>query len=228
MTSTIPPAAEAALLTERYWDFLNFKRRAPVPQYIEIKPNWRELLPCETGASGRLIQNALGAAANVLDVGAGDRYYASVFEKLGLACRYASVDTDSSANMEPHDYSDFLKVSDRFDAIIMFEVIEHLPLDLGVQFLAHARSILTPGGVLLLSTPNAHHPNHVWRIEVTHVRPWPAPDLYGVLRLVGFESVDIVRQYIVTDRRRFARSITKTLYCLMELDWAHTIIAVCR
>jgi 2-polyprenyl-3-methyl-5-hydroxy-6-metoxy-1,4-benzoquinol methylase len=213
------------LLAERYWDFTAFKRSAPHPSYIEIRPNWREVLPDSIGASGRLIRGALLSAESVLDVGGGNRYYAEVFKNLGLECRYASVDTDVTTK---HDYADFLAVSSKFDAIVMFEVLEHLPLDLGIQFLAHARALLNKSGVLLVSTPNAHHPNHVWRIEVTHVRPWPAPDLYGVLKLVGFESVELVRQYCVSRRRSIVRPITKALFSLMELDYAQTILAICR
>jgi len=213
------------LLTERYWDFVAFKRTAPPPAYIEIRPDWREVLPAKVGASGQLIRRALAGAQSVLDVGGGKRYYAQVFRNLGLQCRYASVDTDQTVQ---HEYANFLDVSDKFDAIVMFEVLEHLPLDLGLEFLAHARAILNPGGVFLVSTPNAHHPNHVWRIEVTHVRPWPAADLYGALRLVGFDSVELVRQYCVTRRRRLMRPLVKTLYSVMELDHTQTILAVCR
>lgn len=216
------------LLTQRFWDFRHFKERAPIPEYIEIKPNWRELLPLEVGASGKLLRRALKDASSVLDVGGGDRYYAEVLHRLGLDSRYASVDTDASVSGASHDYNDFLAVSDRFDAILMFELIEHLPLDVGVSFLAHAKSLLNRNGVLVVSTPNAHHPNQVWRTQVTHVRPWPAEDLYGVTRLVGFESVSLTRQYQFSSRRKFIRPITKVLYRCMELDHAQTIIAVCR
>jgi SAM-dependent methyltransferase len=212
-------------LVERYWDFLGFKRQAPCPGYIEIQPNWREALPGKIGASGRLIRSALASAESVLDVGGGDRYYAHVFKNLGLKCRYASVDTDVTGK---HDYADFLAVSDKFDAMVMFEVLEHLPLEHGIEFLAHARALLNKGGVLLVSTPNAHHPNHVWRIDLTHVRPWPPADLYGILRLVGFQSIELVRQYCVSRRPGAVRLITKALYSLMELDYPQTILAICR
>jgi SAM-dependent methyltransferase len=213
-------------LADQYWQFRRFKEAAPRPRYLEIDQDWREALPRRVGASGRLMQATLAGARSVLDVGAGDRYHRQVLQNLGLTAIYKSADI--AQGEEPHEYADFLSVTDRFDAILMLELIEHLPQDVGVRFMEHACELLPPGGVLWVSTPNAHHPNSVWRSEITHVRPWPAPDLYGALRLTGYSQVTVFRQYLrgLTWRRRAIAPLTKIMHRVMDLDYAQTIIAV--
>jgi hypothetical protein len=110
----------------------------------------------------------------------------------------------------------------------MFELLEHLPLEVGLGFIAHAYQCLSPGGVLIISTPNAHHANHVWRVELTHVRPWPGPDLYAVLQLSGFSKVEILRQYSRTAHRRIVAPFTRVLARIMEIDHAQTTLATRR
>ena len=216
-----------ANFTEDYWRFLAYKHKYRGPAgYIEIDPGWRESLPTSAGQSGALLRRELSRAASILDVGAGDRRYERVFCELGLSALYSSADLDTSFR---HDYSDFLDIRDRFDAITMFELLEHMPADAGLRFMEHAVELLTDNGVLILSTPNPHHPNHIWRIEVTHVRPWPAPDLHGALRLAGFPTVEVYRQHLVTTgRRRLLKPVQKAMYRLMDLDHAQGLIVVAR
>jgi len=217
----------ASMLEERFWEYFKYKGLAPQPGYIDIDTQWRELLPKTVGAAGRLLINELSSATTVLDVGAGDRYYADVLKKLGLSAKYSSVDLDTTYGS--HDYREFLQVQDKFDAILMFELIEHLSLNDGIEFMAHARQLLRPNCPLIISTPNAHHPNQVWRSELTHIRPWPANSLYAILRLVGFDSVKLVRQYFLSGRkRRLIAPLTKALYRILELDHAQTTIAIAR
>ncbi len=213
-------------LADRYWEFVRLREAAARPGYVEIDQDWREQLPGRVGASGRLMQEALGRAATLLDVGAGDRRYRQVLDRLGVKARYTSADIAQSG--EAHEYGDFLAVTDRFDAILMQELLEHLPADLGMRFIEHACELLTPGGVLWVSTPNACHPNQVWRYEVTHVRPWPPSDLYAALRLGGFSRVTVYRQYLrgLTWQRRAVAPIAKALYRVMDLDWAQAMLAV--
>jgi SAM-dependent methyltransferase len=213
-----------ANLVNDYWRFRRHKESyRGASGYLEIKPDWREHLPQSAGQSGEFLRRILGDAKSVLDVGAGDRLYARVFQQLGISAKYHSADPDDSFT---HDYGDFLDITDRFDAITMFELIEHLDVGAGLRFMEHAHSLLTDGGTLLISTPNPHHPNQVWRSEVMHVRPWPSPDLYGALRLSGFGRVEIHRQHLVaTGRRKLLLPVHKAMYRLMDLDHAQGIFA---
>jgi SAM-dependent methyltransferase len=46
--------------------------------------------------------------------------------------------------------------SETFDAVTMFDVLEHLPPGTEVQALQEIRRVLRPGGLLALSTPHRH------------------------------------------------------------------------
>lgn len=52
------------------------------------------------------------------------------------------------------DALDILSLNERFDVIITFELIEHLPWGSYSTFIAQIKEALNPGGVCLISTPN--------------------------------------------------------------------------
>ena len=73
--------------------------------------------------------------------------------------------------------------ADRFDAITLWEVVEHLPQP--VSELRTLYSRLRPGGVLALSTPNADH----WQ-ALREPAAWPAYRPPSHLVLFGASSMD--------------------------------------
>ncbi len=93
---------------------------------------------------------------------------------------------------------------DRFDAVILSEVLEHIDDD--VRGLKEAFRVLKPGGVLAVTVPNANYPllwdpfNKVleslfnWRIKrgplagiwANHLRLYTAGQLRGVVQEAGF------------------------------------------
>lgn len=87
---------------------------------------------------------------------------------------------------------------------------------------------------LLKNTAISERVSHQFRMEINNplnrvVFGNPVSNLAsGNFGLVGFESVEVFRQYYYSGRPRFIRPITKALYRCMELDHAQTIIAVCR
>lgn len=84
-----------------------------------------------------------------------------------------------------------------------------------------------PEPVSMREAPNPHHTNQVWHAELTHVRPWPAPDLYGVLRMVGFRQVDVYRQFhCCGGRRRLILPLQKLVCRLIEMDYAQGLVVV--
>jgi SAM-dependent methyltransferase len=214
------PPADLSNVPDIYWRLVNVRSTFPGAPLIQIAPDWREKSP-PSGPAARLFTKHLARARTLLDVGAGDRYWAEVLRRLGVNADYRSADLETR---HAHDYGDFLSVEDNVDAVLMLELLEHLPLELGLRFIEHAIALLNPGGVLVLGTPNTYHPNWMWSSCVTHIRPWPVQDLWGICRLGGLTQVEAYRQMLVTPRRRLLLPVQLGLSKLLSLDPAHGIL----
>jgi len=208
------PPTDLAQLENVYWRLLELRPSYPGAPLIKIRPDWREQQPPK-GPAAALFRRHLSNVRSILDVGAGARIWESVLASLAPAASYASADID---RLHRHDFGDFLAVEERFDAILMLELLEHLPLELGLQFIGHAIRLLNAPGVLVIGTPNPAHAHHIWSVDVTHVRPWPAHDLWSVCQVAGLTGVEVYRQMVTTRRRQLAAPIQVSLSRLLGLD----------
>jgi SAM-dependent methyltransferase len=95
------------------------------------------------------------------------------------------------------------------DLLVAFQLLEHVPYEVGLRILAETRRVLAPGGYGFLTTPNAS-----WRL-LPGQRPWnpfhvleyrpgqierlcreaglPRCCLYGVIGLAGAQEVELER-----------------------------------
>lgn len=137
----------------------------------------------------------------ILDIGAHDRVLERSLAKCGLKGIYHSVDIDSSGK---HDFQDIREVTETYNVICMFELIEHLTFEEGCEFLYQVYNLLSPGGEVYVSTPNPFHPTRYFS-DVTHKQHWPASDLFAILRYLGFER-DKIEMYGVIYRDIFSLS----------------------
>ncbi|MEW6163755.1 MAG: class I SAM-dependent methyltransferase [Pseudomonadota bacterium] len=157
----------------------------------------------------------------VLEMGAGDRRFGRRLLSLMPNIEYRSYDID------PDTAQDYYKVADikgPFDCIFAFELIEHLDVEAGLELLQAARSLLKPGGRLLLGTPNLYHPHRYWG-DVTHKTPYKYEELGGLLILAGFQSPKVFRIYNDALLRRWFRlSIGIWLHRYLDIDFAGTIL----
>ena len=218
------PHADLSNVAGIYWRLLEVRANFPGAPLIQISPDWREKSP-PSGPAARLFVEHLAGARTVLDVGAGDRYWSEVLRRLGIDADYRSADLEPRHN---HDYGDFLSVEHRVDAVLMLELLEHLTLEVGLRFIEHAVALLKPGGVLVIGTPNAHHPHWVWSSCVTHIRPWPMQDLWAICKLAGLTRVTVYRQMLVTPRRRLLLPAQLALSRLLGIDPAHGLLLFAR
>jgi SAM-dependent methyltransferase len=123
----------------------------------QVEPDlWNEHL-------ARYLFAARLARGRVLDAGSGSGYGAR--ELARLAARVTALDLSAEAAAWAHcnyqaPHTDFLAGSctalpfreDSFDAVVAFEVIEHLRDQ--QAFLAECKRVLAPSGLLIVSTPN--------------------------------------------------------------------------
>lgn len=108
-----------------------------------------------------------------------------------------------------------------FDAVLLFEVVEHLKDEYLDATLAEVTRVLKPGGVLAISTPNEEDLRastkfcpecgalfHEWQ----HVRSWSVSSLSAMLSQYGFklrsaETLDFVAQGPLRRTVRLARKL---------------------
>ncbi|MBI4737971.1 methyltransferase domain-containing protein, partial [Candidatus Woesearchaeota archaeon] len=161
----------------------------------------------------RIVDKYLQNALRVVDVGCGSGVLS--FYIASKRIRVLGTDVSSLAIRSCVQSADYLGLKDwtefrcasflddnlgaeRFDLAICSEVIEHLPDDrLAVQRLTH---LLMPGGLLILSTPSARAPIHLFRMRlwgkdgcderVGHLRRYALEDLVALIEEAGFKIIE--------------------------------------
>lgn len=120
---------------------------------------------------------------NILEVGCGMGYLTSALQRCGYA-RVLGIDVSPAAIASARRrYGDFYQVADvmtfaahsdeRFDAIVMTEVIEHL--EQPHALIRAASDLLQPGGILICTTPNRDFgggPQQVWDTDLPPLHLW--------------------------------------------------------
>ena len=79
----------------------------------------------------------------------------------------------------------------RFGAILLLDVLEHIPVSGQIEMVRSIREALLPGGRVILTVPNANSPLAArWRyIDFTHHCSFTEHSLHFVLSSAGFENV---------------------------------------
>ncbi len=170
---------------------------------------------------GRMIRDGM----TVLDVGAGKKGVAEELGKLGIKAAYKSMDVDRNGD---HDFFSLDEITGEYDAIVMFEVIEHMGLEEGLHLLKRLLGHTREGGILLLSTPNIFMPGRYMR-DATHKTFYAYDELCGLMEMAGFRVEELYRSY----NDAFHRYVLKVyalgfLFRLLSIDYAYSIFAVGR
>jgi 2-polyprenyl-3-methyl-5-hydroxy-6-metoxy-1,4-benzoquinol methylase len=201
------------------WSEIHAARRAAAARF---GPLFR--LPVRTRIH-REAARVLGHGASVLDVGAGDRRVRDRLAALVPDLRYASLDPDPAGG---HDHASLEGAAEAYDAILLLEVLEHLPLGDGLALLRRLHERLRPGGLLVASTPNVAHPWAYLR-DATHVTPYAHDELAGVLALAGFEVESLFRLYHAPWLRSVLRRVLAApVHRLLGVDFAPGVGALAR
>ena len=167
----------------------------------------------------------LKGGETVLEIGAYNRQLGARIKKYYPHILYKSMDIDPTYS---HDYSSFEEIKEKFDMVLLFEVIEHLDLDEGIEMIAKIYQILNCGGIVIISTPNIYTPGQYWK-DVSHRTAYHYEELGGVLLSQQFEIVEICRLF----NAPFLQFILKTcilfpIFRSLGIDFTKSILLVAR
>jgi SAM-dependent methyltransferase len=159
----------------------------------------------------------------VLDIGASDRSLQERLKRHYPKLIYKSMDIDRERF---HDFYSLEEIRESFDVVFLFEVIEHLDFEEGVQLLKRVYDFLNEGGRLILTTPNVFNPSRFWR-DVTHKVAYCYDELGGLLLAQGFQIKVMYRTYSDVFHRYFFRLyVMAPLHRYLGIDFAKSILVI--
>lgn len=208
----------------RLWDYLS--HASPVPYFSEMHG---EQILSRTEIS-------LNEALEICDFGCGPGYIWDHLTRLNAKWRYTGVDfsaksvatLQAKASGQPGfvgaEVIDALPTSlpgNKFDVVLLIEVVEHLSDEKLDPTLREAARILKPGGRLVISTPNDEDLAELRKFcaecgakfhEWQHVRSWSQESLTRHLAQFGFEAHKIgVYNFSATDLPHKSLDLLKSL-----------------
>lgn len=171
-------------LRDCYWEYLRV-RDAYLADPAPALAWWMERGDAPLNPVESTILEFVRSAASVVDIGAGDGRVERRLRSAGFSGHVATVDTS------PEFHPDFSSVEElpagSFDAALLLEVIEHVPLAEFDALMDRVIDCLTPDGRLVVSTPNAAYVGSIWEADMTHVHAYRLQDLAAYLHLRGFD-----------------------------------------
>jgi 2-polyprenyl-3-methyl-5-hydroxy-6-metoxy-1,4-benzoquinol methylase len=134
---------------------------------------------------------------SVLDVGFGDNMMSQFLEKAGYTGKYLGIDVNEKFVDDATSHASELhfdavyeqltinQLGDKFDCIILGEVIEHIdPKSDALKFMQKIKSLLAENGRVLLSTPNKIEGVKVWPND--HIDEFSIDELEVLCAAAGF------------------------------------------
>ncbi len=203
--------------SDEYWKILENR-----PKFYSQKI--RSLVAFESAdaldESGETVRRKIGTQSSVLELGSGNNVLMKKLKDRGHKGVYHTMDIETRY---PHDFHSLEEVAQKYDFILMLEMIEHMPLDAFFKYLDFCEAHLNPGGTIVISTPNAGHLNQVWKLDMTHIRPYPLRDLFALFTARGF-ATEMYRIHLIEEhygllrwiRRRIAQVLAWLLYAQIE------------
>ncbi len=161
--------------------------------------------------------------SRLIEVGAGDRGLESKMRGYWGDLEYSSCDIDETY---PHEFGHYDDISGEFDVACAFELIEHMPLGDAYAMLCKLHEVITPGGKLLLTTPNIYYPPAFLR-DATHITPFCYDELGAVVQLAGFRVTHLYRLHHDSVIKKFLkRFVFYPLYRIVGIDFSKQIMLV--
>lgn len=160
----------------------------------------------------------------VLDVGSGNREIGMRLKKQYPTITYKSMDVDRKTCQ---DFYSLEEIKEKFDLILLFEVIEHVEFKEAVEMLKKIKAMLHNGGRLILTTPNIFHPHRYW--ECTHKVSYRYDEIGGLLLSLDYQVEHICRIYNNAFIPYIVRLyLAAPIHCYFDIDFAKSIVIVAK
>ncbi len=206
--ATANPPDSNVTVWDRYWAAHDRRADFYAQKFHHITCDYA----AEIDAFDRTIFGHVKDCGSLLDIGAGNKVTERKLRKLGFQGRIDTLDRVGGN----HRYSDLDEVEEKYDAILLLEVIEHLPIATRTEYLdTMIGRLLKPGGVILISTPNADHINAFNRECWTHCQAVPMRDLFCFFDAVQFKTELYLVKILPSTRgplRALKERIRRTVY----------------
>lgn len=192
---------------------------------VAVRKRWPNLfkLPIDESPFGGLVR-AGAMPASVLDVGATDRVWERPIGLQWPGVQYRSFDIDRT---NKHDYHSFDDVQEKFEAVVCFEVLEHVPPTTALEIVRQCVSCLAPGGWMVITVPNVYTPGV--QHEFTHQTAYALMDIGGLMNWSGLEVVDASRICLAGSRFRFVHQrLLGAFHRALKVDFCQSIAIVGR
>jgi len=156
--------------------------------------------------------------------------------------RERGIDFTGKVKFAVVDAFDYLRKSEQFALVAMFDIIEHFSKEEIGQLLRLTYTALRPGGLLLLRTPNADNPffGRFFYHDFTHETPFTPDSMRQCLAAVGFdveeleyERVDAPKahspgQSIKRAIQRAGRKILAKFFEMRYAAFAENLVVIAR
>ena len=141
--------------------------------------------------------------------------------------RYFSLDSDPDGEFDYNSLED-IPSTQKFDFVIMNQVIEHIPFDDCMKMMTHLSDFINSGGYIFITVPNVQHPVRYWG-DLDHLTPWTFEDIYSLYKNVNFE----VEELACFNKHKFPfnpikRFTINTVCGVFRVDWCDTIMGLGR
>ena len=210
---------------------IELRRNPPKKKVLKVYPEIKKFASSKKikeSESSKAIFDKVCRGSSVLDIGAGDKSLKEFIIRDELQGIYKSMDIDRTFK---HDFYSLDEITGTYDCVLCFNLFEHLELEITLKYLEKVYDILKEGGKLIISVPNIDHINHMWKHDITHIRQYPAKDLYAILKLMNFKGeINIYRLYHRPYRHTIKSKILEILKIvitrILEVDYCRDILII--
>ena len=203
------------------WSEIKKKREQTKALYSSIFK-----VPLIYGTKKNVIYNiARDIRGKVLDIGGGDRFVGEICNSLNNGIEYKSIDIDNSRF---HDYYSFDDIMEKFKAVFLLDVLEHVSLADGKLLMEKSYQLLDPDGTIIVTIPNNLHPT-CFHADCTHITSYRYHDLGGLLMSCGFKDTQIFR---ISAKKKFKHKLLALFLMpamkFFDIDFATGILFIAK